>query len=190
VKAALRLRGFTLVEVLVALAIVALGAGAMFSVLTSSASATSYLREKSFAEWIGFDQISTTRLALNAITTGSTEGDVTFANQQWHWSQQIDAMEIPTMYRITVQVRRTDDPSVPKGQDAPWLATVIGFKGTALGASNGGIPNWGSTSGQRANGAAGTAITPRTPGQGPVPDLPTGTGTTTTTGTGTTSPGL
>lgn len=187
-KAARRLRGFTLVEVLVALAIVALGAGAMFSVLTSSASSTSYLREKSFAEWIGFDQISTTRLVLDAITTGSSEGDVTFANQQWHWLQQIDAMEIPTMYRITVQVRRTDDPSVPKGQDAPWLATVIGFKGTALNASNGGIPIWSSTGGQGANGPPGTAITPRTPGQGT--GLPTGTGTSTSTGPGTTSPGL
>jgi general secretion pathway protein I len=187
VKGARGAGGFTLVEVLVALAIVALGAGAMFSVLTSSASSTSYLREKSFAEWIGFDQISTTRLLLTPITEGSSEGDVTFANQQWHWLQQIDEMEIPTMYRITVQVRRTDDPSVPKGQDAPWLATVLGFKGTALNASNGGIPNWGSSNAQGAGGAPGTATTPRTPGQGP--GQPTGTGTTTT-GPTPVSPGL
>jgi general secretion pathway protein I len=187
VKRARDLAGFTLVEVLVALAIVALGAGAMFSVLTSSASSTSYLREKSFAEWIGFDQISTTRLLLTPITEGSSEGDVTFANQQWHWLQQIDAMEIPSMYRITVQVRRTDDPSVPKGQDAPWLATVLGFKGTALNASSGDTVNWGSTNAPGANGTPGTAITPRTPGQ--VPGLPTGTGTTTT-GPAPVSPGL
>jgi general secretion pathway protein I len=188
VKRARDLAGFTLVEVLVALAIVALGAGAMFSVITSSASSTSYLREKSFAEWIGFDQISTTRLLLTPITPGSSEGDVTFANQQWHWLQQIDEMEIPTMYRITVQVRRTDDPSVPKGQDAPWLATVLGFKGTALNASNGGIPNWQSPRANGANGAPGTAITPRTPGQ--APGLPTGTGTTTSGPGLPTSPGL
>ncbi len=183
-KAARGPGGFTLVEVLVALAIVALGAGAMFSVLTSSASSTSYLREKSFAEWIGFDQISTTRLLLTPITPGSSEGDVTFANQQWHWLQQIDEMEIPTMYRITVQVRRTDDPSVPKGQDAPWLATVLGFKGTALNAANGNTPIWDS---RNAQGAPGTGTTPRAPGLGT--GLPTGTGTTTT-GPGQTSPGL
>jgi type II secretion system protein I len=130
--------------VLVALAIVAFGMGALMSVLTSSANSTSYLREKSFAEWVGFNQLSTTRLSLNPVAVGSTEGDVTMADTQWHWQQQIEAMEIATLFRITIQVRRSADPNVPSGHDPPWIATVLGFKGTALGAANGSIPRWAS----------------------------------------------
>ena len=48
----MRARGFTLIEVLVALAIVAFGLAALFSVINQSARASSYLREKAFAQWI------------------------------------------------------------------------------------------------------------------------------------------
>ena len=41
--------GFTLIEVLVALAIVAIGMAALMTALTSSASTTSYMRDKTLA---------------------------------------------------------------------------------------------------------------------------------------------
>ena len=50
-------RGFTLIEVLVALAIVTIGMAAVLEALTSSARATLYLRRKSFAEWVAINQI-------------------------------------------------------------------------------------------------------------------------------------
>jgi general secretion pathway protein I len=45
-------RGFTLVEVLVALAIVAIGMLAVFKVLGDTAHNVAYLRDRSFASWI------------------------------------------------------------------------------------------------------------------------------------------
>ena len=56
-------RGFTLIEVLVALFIVALGIGALLSTLTSAATTIDHLRDKSFAEWIALNQITQARLA-------------------------------------------------------------------------------------------------------------------------------
>src|ERR1700694_5585676 len=55
-------RGFTLVEVLVAVVIVAFGMGAVLPALTSAADNVSRMREKSFAEWVALNQLATARL--------------------------------------------------------------------------------------------------------------------------------
>jgi general secretion pathway protein I len=156
-------RGFTLLEVLVALAIVVLGMSALMTTITSSADSTSRLREKSFAEWVGFNQLSLTRLTLTAPTTGTMEGDVDFANGNWHWLQTIDQIELPGVLRITVQVRRNvaGAAAVSISKNG-WLATVVGFYGTSQGAANGTVPTWnaatfGGSSGQRPAGS-GTAV--------------------------------
>jgi general secretion pathway protein I len=157
-------RGFTLLEVLVALAIVVLGMSALMTTITSSADSTSRLREKSFAEWVGFDQLSITRLTLTAPTTGTMEGDVDFANGNWHWLQTIDQIELPGVLRITVQVRRNVAGAAAVSESkSGWLATVVGFYGTSQGAANGTVPTWnaatfGASTGQRPAGSGTGAI--------------------------------
>ena len=47
-----RAPGFTLIEVLVALAIVAIGMAAVLSTLTSSASTVIYMKDRTLAQWI------------------------------------------------------------------------------------------------------------------------------------------
>ena len=56
-------RGFTLIEVLVALAIVAIGMSAVLSALSSSADTVSYLRDKTFAQWVALNKIATLRIS-------------------------------------------------------------------------------------------------------------------------------
>ena len=73
-RAQQRTGGFTLVEVLVALVIVAFGMGAVLTALTSSADNVTRMREKSFAEWVGFNQLALARLQGTIPPTGATEG--------------------------------------------------------------------------------------------------------------------
>jgi general secretion pathway protein I len=162
-----RRNGFTLIEVLVALAIVTLGMSAVLSALTSAASNTAALRNKSMAEWIAMNQITSTRVNLNAPAVGSTSGDLDFANGRWHWEQDVDNPGIiPGLLRITVKVRQLASSTSGSSQSSAssasssstsassssgdasatnWLANVVGFRGDALAAPNGEVPNWTGT---------------------------------------------
>src|SRR5579863_7087994 len=101
-------RGFTLIEVLVALVIVAFGIGAVLTALSGSAANIGALREKTLAQWLALNRISDVRLNLQPPQLGTTEGDVRgFGNGDWHWQQIVTAVqEIPGLLQITVKVRR------------------------------------------------------------------------------------
>ena len=137
-------RGFTLIEVLVALVIVAFGMGAVLAALTSAANSTARLRDKSLGEWIALNQISSVRLALAAPKEGKSEDDVDYAGRKWHWRQQVEKTEVPGLLRITVDVRQA--PADARGsvdeRKADWLATAVGFRGDALSAASGETPDW------------------------------------------------
>ena len=60
-----RARGFTLIEVLAALVIVALGMMGAIEAVTQSASSGSYLREKTLAHWVAMNILTERRLAAS-----------------------------------------------------------------------------------------------------------------------------
>ncbi|MBV8974141.1 MAG: type II secretion system minor pseudopilin GspI [Sinobacteraceae bacterium] len=150
-------RGFTLIEVLVALAIVAIGMAAVLGALTSSANTVAYLRDKTFAQWVGLNQIATLRLSGQMTQTGNSDGDTDFAGRKWHWRREVTATQIPGVVRIDVKVRPAD----AKGDDDKgWFTTVSGIQGDAVGVPNFVNPDWGS---QVLTGLPGNQ-TPRAPG--------------------------
>ncbi len=166
-----RVRGFTLLEVLVALVIVAFGMGAVLSALSGAAVNVAALREKTLAQWVALNRVADVRLNLQPPVTGTTEGDIKgFGNGDWHWQQIITSMqEIPGLQQITVSVRRIPAGSTSSGgsssstsstgsknssstQAPPWITTVIGFRGDALAASSGEVPgDWSGTANTAAN---------------------------------------
>jgi len=124
----LKARGFTLVEVLVALVIVAAGASAVLSSLNSAASSTVYLRDKTFAQWIAGNRITETRLATTPAQNGKTEGELDYAGRRWKWRQQISDGEIPGLRRIDVSVRPVI-PGAPAAAADDWTLTLSGVLG-------------------------------------------------------------
>lgn len=134
-------RGFTLIEVLVALAIVAIGMAAVLGTLTSSANTISYLRDKTFAQWVALNQIATLRISGQMTPVGNSDGNIDFAGRSWHWRREVIATQVPGVVRIDVKVRPAD---IKADDDNGWFTTVSGIQGDAVGVPNGYQPEWGA----------------------------------------------
>lgn len=165
-------RGFTLIEVLVALAVVAIGMAAVLEALTSSANAAVYLREKTFAQWVALNQVERVRLSTQFGQfpgTGTSTGHVRFANRSWHWRQRIAQTQVAGVERIVVDVR-------PRHATRhSWYATATGYIGNAIAPPNPLGMSWGeAASGQPSgNTRAGNAGPPSGTGQSS-PSTPSG----------------
>lgn len=134
----LRQRAFTLVEVLVALFVVALGMGALMATLTSAADTTATLRERSLAQWVALNHVSETRLKATLPSKGKSDGDIEFAGMKWHWAQDVTDPGLAGILRIDVTVSHAGE------KDAATVATATGFYGQSVAAPNGMQPDWAS----------------------------------------------
>jgi len=125
-------QGFTLIEVLVALVIVALGMSALLGTLTSAANGAAYLRDKIFAQWVALNQIATVRLQQQLPSLGNSSGEVELANRKWTWQQTVTKLDVPGVMRIDVSVRPSDVVPAKGSKDQNWFVTITGVKGDAL----------------------------------------------------------
>lgn len=135
-----RLRAFTLIEVLVALAIVALGAAALTSALRTAADTSFTLRERLFAEWIAENRLTEWRTARTPPTVGASDGELEWGDRRWRWRQEVLATPVEGLLRIDIEVRAASP------ADAPVLAVVTGFRGSLAEDRSRGDGSWDSAS--------------------------------------------
>ncbi|OEF29444.1 type II secretion system minor pseudopilin GspI [Vibrio rumoiensis] len=83
-KATNRVRGMTLLEVLIALAIFATAAISVIRAVTQHINTLTYLEEKTFASMVVDNQLAMVNLASSF--NSSKKGVEEFAGKQWYWS--------------------------------------------------------------------------------------------------------
>src|SRR4029079_9049715 len=155
-----RARGFTLIEVLAALVIVAFGMLAAIEAVNQAARNGTYLRDKTIAHWIGLNVVTERRLAESPPDVAESEGRVDYAGEQWRWSMKVTQTQVESMRRMDVTVRKES------AREGSSLATVSGFYGSAIGAAGGGTLSWSGQGGPGMSGqdtddqgGAGTPVT-------------------------------
>lgn len=106
-------RGFTLLEVLVALAIFAITAAAMINGIASSLSAQSYLERKTIAHWVAMNQLAETRLLTVWPSVGMSDGTEQMAGHEWHWTRKVEETADPKLRRVDIEVRAEREDESP-----------------------------------------------------------------------------
>ena len=119
--------GFTLIEVLVALAIVAIGMAAVLEALTSSANTAVYLQDKTFAEWVALNRLETVRLSTTVPGAGTSSDKTDYAGRSWEWQQKVTDIGVPDIRQVEIDVRPADSKA---GDNRGWYASATGFIGS------------------------------------------------------------
>ncbi|GHD09765.1 hypothetical protein GCM10007052_08250 [Halioglobus japonicus] len=117
-------KGFTLVEVMVALAIVALALPALLVALSRQVDATAYLRDKSMANIVAANKLAELRLLSRArqeLFKGKESGSEELAGREWYWWLESADTEVPDFYRVEIDVALDEN-----GADEP-LFTLVAF---------------------------------------------------------------
>lgn len=97
-------RGFTLLEVLIALVVVSLALLALTRTAGGQVAAFDSLRERTLAGWVAANVLSETRLATPFPPTGFRDGRVRLANRDWRWRLEVKATDDRDMRRLDVLV--------------------------------------------------------------------------------------
>ena len=114
-------RGFTLLEVMIALLVITLGMGAVMSTTSESGWKSTYLKQKTIASWVAFNQIALYRAKRTWNSDTSSEGEAEMANVDWVWKMEVSETDDPSLRRLDIEV-------FLKGEDAV-KARATGFIG-------------------------------------------------------------
>ena len=114
-------RGFTLVEVLLALAIIAIALTALLKATAQDIDNTRRIKEKSIAHWVAMQGLTMIQLNLIAVNQSqeSTQ-NTTMLNEHWFWRAKISATAIKKIQKITI--------SVSQKQTGPFREELTGFR--------------------------------------------------------------
>jgi general secretion pathway protein I len=146
-----RARGFTLVEVLVALVVVALGLTALMVAVNGTARTSGFLRDKSLAQWIALNRLSEVRLNVAKFGQNTDTGELDFGSRKWHYDTRYFDTSIASMKRVVVRVYLGD----AKAKGNP-LAQAVGFLGSSLSVPGSTTVDW--TSGVMTTGVGGATV--------------------------------
>lgn len=107
-----RAAGFTLLEVLIALAVLAVALAAALQTGTTSVAHSIHLRDKTFAHWVALNQAAELQLASAWPEIGESAGESEMGRRHWHWRARTSETADPDLRRVDLSAGPTRDASL------------------------------------------------------------------------------
>lgn len=113
--------GFTLIEVLIALAIIAIAFTALLKATTQDINSTYRIKEKTISHWIAQQGITMVQLGLLNPPLHQTVTQTTkMFNQQWYWRVILKPTPFKSIQEITITTSRKNS--------GPFQDALIGYR--------------------------------------------------------------
>lgn len=103
-------RGFTLIEVLFALAIFATAGLAVMRTVTEHIRSIAMLEDATFASYVASNQLVLLQLETDWPPKEQSRGEVEMANRLWQWQQRISQVEDDDLRQVEVSVSLAEQP--------------------------------------------------------------------------------
>jgi general secretion pathway protein I len=113
-------RGFTVFEVLVAMAIASLALLALFGAADATTRNTAAMRDRSYGQLVASNQLAELRARRHWPATGTLTGTSELAGRRWDWKAEVTTTEDPAIRRVDFEVQ---------DESGSTAATLIGFVG-------------------------------------------------------------
>ncbi|KTD30646.1 MULTISPECIES: GspI family T2SS minor pseudopilin variant LspI [Legionella] len=112
-------QGFTLIEVLLALSVIAIALTALFKATAQNVSHTQRIKEKAISHWVAMQGVSMIQLGLLQLGNQEITQVTSMLGQRWYWRARTDSTPIKSVHQITITVSRN--------QAGPFQDPLVAF---------------------------------------------------------------
>lgn len=116
-----RAGGFTLIEILVALVVVAVALGAIVAETGNYVGNAAHMRDRTLAHWVAMNRVAEQHVASEWPATGSTNGTALMAEREWFWRMTVSDTEDQDVRRVDVEVRTAREAEEPAASAVAYV---------------------------------------------------------------------
>ncbi|PKH85714.1 type II secretion system minor pseudopilin GspI [Colwellia sp. Bg11-28] len=114
--------GFTLIEVMLAMAVFAIAGVALLGVADNNYRHISHLEEQMFANWVASNQLVEVSLEKTWPPKNNRKGKVEMAGRTWYWQQKVIKTANKELRAVNMQVRLNEDDELVSANLLTYLA--------------------------------------------------------------------
>lgn len=116
---------FTLIEMLVAVAVLAIAMSAIISGMARYADSAGYLRERTLGLFVAHNRLTEIELERGWPDTGKSDGEIEMAGIKWKWMVEVKPTPDPHLRRVDIRVLSPAD----RERDAATLSAFLADTG-------------------------------------------------------------
>ncbi len=106
-------KGFTLLEVMLAMAVFSIAGIALLGTAQNNISSLSHIEEQMLANWVASNQLVESHLEAKWPPKNNKKGKVELAGREWFWQQKVLKTTDESMRSVEIQVRLDESAKLP-----------------------------------------------------------------------------